>query len=80
MEVQQELHNDAVLQELKKTGEDLKQQTDELGRDLTSVRDALGNDLLQDSPPPQTPPDPPRSEDLERPRQPQDSSPGPDKS
>lgn len=33
-EVQQELHNDAVMQDLRKTGEQLKQQTDAIGRDI----------------------------------------------
>jgi sec-independent protein translocase protein TatB len=35
-EVQQELHNDAVMQELRKTGEQLKDETEKLGRDLQS--------------------------------------------
>ena len=36
-EVQQELHNDAVMQELRKTGEQLREETDKLGRDLRST-------------------------------------------
>lgn len=33
-EVQQELHNDAVMQELRKTGEQLRQEADGLSRDV----------------------------------------------
>ena len=33
-EVQQELHNDSVMQELRKTGEQLKQQTEGIGQDI----------------------------------------------
>jgi sec-independent protein translocase protein TatB len=33
-EVQQELHNDEVMQELRKTGQELKSQADEFGHDL----------------------------------------------
>lgn len=34
-EVQQELHNDEVMQELRRTGEQVKQQTEDLRRSLT---------------------------------------------
>jgi sec-independent protein translocase protein TatB len=67
MEVQQELHNDAVLQDLKKTGEDIRQQADELGKDLASARDAVSHELLQEPPEGDNPP------------QSQDSPSGPDK-
>lgn len=34
MEVQQELHNDSVMQDLRKTGEQIKENTDALSEDL----------------------------------------------
>jgi len=40
-EVEQELHNDAVMQDLRKAGEQLKQQTDSLGQDLHSAASTL---------------------------------------
>jgi len=40
-EVQQELHNDSVMQELRKTGEQLKQQTNGIGRDLQESAESL---------------------------------------
>jgi sec-independent protein translocase protein TatB len=36
-EVQQELHNDAVMRDLRKTGEQLKNETAAIGRDLTNT-------------------------------------------
>jgi sec-independent protein translocase protein TatB len=36
-EVQQELHNDAVLRDLRKTGEQLKNETASIGRDLSGA-------------------------------------------
>jgi sec-independent protein translocase protein TatB len=36
-EVQQELHNDSVMQELRKSGEQLKNEADSLGKNLHSV-------------------------------------------
>ena len=33
-EVQQELHNDSVMQELRETGQRLKQDTESIGQDL----------------------------------------------
>jgi sec-independent protein translocase protein TatB len=39
-EVQQELHNDAVMQELRKTGEEIKQQAGDLGRELRPPLDS----------------------------------------
>tara|TARA_R110002110_G_scaffold205066_7_gene417208 strand:- start:359049 stop:359474 length:426 start_codon:yes stop_codon:yes gene_type:complete len=44
-EVQQELHNDSVMQELKKTGEQLRQQTDSLGQDINKAGSALNEQL-----------------------------------
>ena len=41
-EVQQELHNDAVMQELRKTGDQLRQEADGLGRDVRRSVDSLG--------------------------------------
>lgn len=40
-EVQQELHNDEVMRELRKAGEEIKQETDALGRDIRSVGDGI---------------------------------------
>ena len=40
-EVQQELHNDAVMQELRKTGEQIREQTDSLGQDIQSAAKSL---------------------------------------
>ncbi|MCR9107030.1 MAG: Sec-independent protein translocase protein TatB [Gammaproteobacteria bacterium] len=42
-EVQQELHNDAVMRDLRDTGEQLKQETQALGRELSSGAGALNN-------------------------------------
>ncbi len=39
-EVQQELHNDAVMQELKRSGEQLKQEADSIGKDVQSAINA----------------------------------------
>jgi len=38
-EVQQELHNDEVMQELRRTGEQVKQQTDDLRKGLSGETD-----------------------------------------
>ena len=38
-EVQQELHNDEVMQELRRTGEQVKQQTEDLRRGLSGEAD-----------------------------------------
>ena len=40
-EVQQEIHNDAVMQELRKTGEQLKSQAEELEQDINKAGAAL---------------------------------------
>ena len=49
-EVEQELHNDAVMQDLRKTGEQLKQQTDSLGQDLQSAASTLNQPATDDNP------------------------------
>ncbi len=50
-EVQQELHNDAVMQELKRSGEQLKQEADGISKDVQSAISAPENnaDKSQDS-------------------------------
>ena len=50
-EVEQEIHNDAVMQELRKTGEQLKEETGQLGQDIQSAAEAL-SEPLEDTPPP----------------------------
>ena len=40
-EVQQELHNDSVMQELRKTGEQLRQETESIGQDVQKSAEAL---------------------------------------
>lgn len=55
-EVEQEIHNDAVMQELRKTGEQLKEQTGSLGQDIRNAGQSLSQATgLQDAP---KPPDP----------------------
>lgn len=49
-EVEQELHNDAVMQDLRKAGEQLKQQTDSLGQDLHSAASTLNQPAIDDNP------------------------------
>ncbi|MFT5709367.1 MAG: sec-independent protein translocase protein TatB [Halioglobus sp.] len=39
-EVQQELHNDGVMQELRKTGEDLKQQANNIKQDVKNTAES----------------------------------------
>ncbi|CAA0099926.1 Sec-independent protein translocase protein TatB [Halioglobus japonicus] len=56
-EVQQELHNDAVMQDLRKTGEQLKNDASSIGHELRESTSAL-NTPVQDNtvtPPPQSP-------------------------
>lgn len=48
-EVEQELHNDAVMQELRKSGKQLKTEADKLSRDVHSAGEVLG-ELPVDSP------------------------------
>ena len=52
-EVQQELHNDAVMQELRKTGEQLKQEANGLGRDIRRSVEPAGS-TAADTPPART--------------------------
>jgi sec-independent protein translocase protein TatB len=40
-EVQQEIHNDGVMQELRKTGEQLKKETQGLGQDIQNATESL---------------------------------------
>ena len=49
-EVQQELHNDSVMQELRKTGEQLKQQTESIGQDIHNATESLSKPALEDTP------------------------------
>jgi sec-independent protein translocase protein TatB len=47
-EVQQELHNDSVMQELRKAGESLREDTESIGSDLKNAAESLGT--AQDKP------------------------------
>ena len=49
-EVQQELHKDEVMQELRKTGQQLKSQADEFGHDLQNSTANLTNPVADDTP------------------------------
>jgi sec-independent protein translocase protein TatB len=40
-EVEQELHNDSVMQELRKTGQQLKSDTEAIGHDLKNSTESL---------------------------------------
>jgi sec-independent protein translocase protein TatB len=58
-EVQQELHNDSVLQDLRKTGEDLKEQAHSIHQDIQDTEKTLAepvprNENDDDSPEKQT--------------------------
>ena len=50
-EVQQEIHNDAVMQELRKTGEQLKEQTDGISQDLRNAGRSIAGTVGEDSQP-----------------------------
>jgi sec-independent protein translocase protein TatB len=56
-EVQQELHNDSVMRELRKTGQELKSGTEAIGRELQQTTDAPtpAADTSPGEPPPQHP-------------------------
>ena len=54
-EVQQELHNDEVMQELRKTGQQLKSQADEFGQGLHNSTANLTNPVPDDTPLQDTP-------------------------
>ena len=47
-EVQQELHNDAVLQDLRKTGEDLKEQAHSIHQNIKDTEKALSEPVPRD--------------------------------
>jgi len=61
-EVRQELHNDEVMQELKKTGEKLKEDVTTAGDQLTELVDDVST---VNTPAPQTPADKPESDSPE---------------
>lgn len=48
-EVEQELHNDSVLQDLKKTGADLTQEVNSIGGEIRNVTDSLGQSVTKES-------------------------------
>ena len=47
-EVEQEIHNDAVLQELRKTGQDLKSEAEGISSDIKQVTDPLKQSVLDE--------------------------------
>jgi sec-independent protein translocase protein TatB len=49
-EVQQELHNDEVMQQLRETGQQLKTQANQLGQDLDSAGAGLNKPLTGETP------------------------------
>ena len=57
-EVQQELHNDAVMQDLRKTGQQLKAQADQLGKSADSVVSNLAKPAVDPGPPGEPPAQP----------------------
>ena len=57
-EVQQELHNDAVMQDLRKTGQQLKAQADQFGTSANSVASSLAKPAMTISPTDETPAQP----------------------
>ncbi len=48
-EVQQELHNDGVMQELRKTGEDLKEQANSIQQDVKKVTESVVQSAVPDA-------------------------------
>jgi sec-independent protein translocase protein TatB len=50
-EVQQELHNDAVMQELRKTGEQLKSETENLKKDIQETTESVSQSVSEVMPP-----------------------------
>lgn len=46
-EVEQELHNDAVLQELRKTGEDLQTEANDIGSELREATESLNQPVME---------------------------------
>jgi sec-independent protein translocase protein TatB len=49
-EVQQELHNDAVLQDLRKTGEELQSQASNVQQDIQQVKDSVRDSVAATMP------------------------------
>jgi sec-independent protein translocase protein TatB len=47
-EVQQELHNDSVMKELRQTGEQLKEDTQTIGHDLKDAAESLSTPEVSD--------------------------------
>lgn len=58
-EVQQELHNDAVMQDLRKAGEQLKEQTNSLGQELQDTARSIADPGETEAPPPASGSEPP---------------------
>jgi sec-independent protein translocase protein TatB len=48
-EVQQELHNDGVMQELRKTGEDLKEQANSIQQDVKKATESAVQSVAPDA-------------------------------
>ncbi len=48
-EVQQELHNDGVMQELRKTGEDLKEQANSIQHDVKKSAESIVQSVAPDT-------------------------------
>ena len=46
-EIQQELHNDAVMRELRQTGDQLKNDAESIGRDIKTSTDELNQSIEQ---------------------------------
>jgi len=57
-EVQQELHNDAVMQDLRRTGEQLKAEANQLGQGVGSVTASLTKPAVDLNPPGEPPAQP----------------------
>lgn len=51
-EIQQELHNDSVMQELRKTGRQLKEDAESIGHELKDVTKSLASPAPDDASPP----------------------------
>lgn len=54
-EVQQELHNDAVMEELRKAGENLKSDADDLEQDIRKTTQSLSDEVSGGAEPTGTP-------------------------
>jgi sec-independent protein translocase protein TatB len=64
-EVQQELHNDSVMQELRETGERLKDDTNSIGQDLQSAATSLTDPVSTDTASTAEPEKPPTDKNAE---------------